>query len=105
MALATRASRAELNHALADGVDSINKIHVLASGPRWHSVRDQLQALLILGCIGYVIRVAWRFLVLLVSAPSGSLFEALSTAEVDDEEEDRQRRRRRREEYDDLNRA
>ena len=68
-------------------------------------MRDQLQALLILGCIGYVIRVAWRFLVLLVSAPSGSLFEALSTAEVDDEEEDRQRRRRRREEYDELNRA
>ena len=32
--MATRASRAELNHALADGVDSINKIHVLASGPR-----------------------------------------------------------------------
>ena len=68
-------------------------------------MRDQLQALLILGCIGYVLRVAWGFLVLLLTAPRGSLFEALATAEVDDEEEDRQRRRRRREEYDELNRA
>lgn len=42
---------------------------------------------------------------LLVSAPRGSVFEALANAEVDDEEEDRQRRRRRREEYDELNRA
>lgn len=66
-------------------------------------MQDQLQALLILGCIGYVLRLAWGFLVLLVTAPRGSLVEALAMAEVDEEEEDRQRRRRRREEDDELN--
>jgi hypothetical protein len=66
---------------------------------------QQLHALLILGCIGYGLYLAWGLLVLLVTAPRGSLTEALAAAEVDEEEEDRQRRRRRRDEYDELNEA
>ena len=66
---------------------------------------QQLHALLILGCIGYGLYLAWGLLVLLVTAPSGSLLEALAAAKVDEEEEDRQRRRRRRDEYDELNEA
>jgi len=42
-------------------------------------------------------------LVLLVTAPRGSLLDALATAEVDEEEEDRQRRRRRRDDDEELN--
>lgn len=66
-------------------------------------MQDQLQALLILGCIGYCLYLAWNFLVLLVTAPRGSLSEAMAMAEIDEEEEDRQRRRRRREDDDELN--
>jgi len=66
---------------------------------------QQIHALLILGCIGYGLYLAWGLLVLLVTAPRGSLTEALAAAEVDEEEEDRQRRRRRRDEYDELNEA
>lgn len=66
---------------------------------------QQLHALLILGCIGYGLYLAWGLLVLLVTAPRGSISEALAAARVDEEEEDRQRRRRRRDEYDELNEA
>ncbi|MBK7261609.1 MAG: hypothetical protein IPI03_06815 [Rubrivivax sp.] len=66
---------------------------------------QQFHALLILGVVGYGLYLAWGLLVLLVTAPRGSLTEALAAAEVDEEEEDRQRRRRRRDEYDDLNEA
>lgn len=68
-------------------------------------MQDQLQALLTLACIGYGLYLAWSFLVLLVTAPRGSLSEAMAMAEVDEEEEDRQRRRRRREDDEELNRG
>lgn len=68
-------------------------------------MQDQLQSLLILGCVGYGLYLAWGLLVLLVTAPRGSLSEAMAMAEVDEEEEDRQRRRRRREDDDELNRG
>lgn len=57
---------------------------------------QQLHALLILGCIGYGLYLAWGLLVLLVTAPRGSLSEALAAATIDEDEEDRQFRRRRR---------
>lgn len=66
-------------------------------------MQDQLQSLLILGCVGYGLYLAWGLLVLLVTAPRGSLLEALATAEVDEEEEDRQRRRRRRDDDEEMN--
>lgn len=66
-------------------------------------MRDQLNALLLLAVLGYGLYLAWGLLVLLVTAPRGSIIEAMATAEVDEEEEDRQRRRRRRDEFDELN--
>ena len=66
-------------------------------------MNDQLRALLILGFVGYGLYFVWGLLVLLVTAPRGSLTEALIAAEVDEEEEDRQRRRRNRDEFDELN--
>lgn len=66
-------------------------------------MQDQLQSLLILGCVAYGLYLDWGLLVLLVTAPRGSLLEALATAEVDEEEEDRQRRRRRRDDDEELN--
>jgi hypothetical protein len=66
-------------------------------------MQDQLQSLLILGCVAYGLYLAWGLLVLLVTAPRGSLLDALATAEVDEEEEDRQRRRRRRDDDEELN--
>jgi hypothetical protein len=66
-------------------------------------MQDQLQSLLILGCVAYGLYLAWGLLVLLVTAPRGSLLEALATAEVDEEEEERQRRRRRRDDDEELN--
>jgi len=66
-------------------------------------MQDQLRSLLILGCVAYGLYLAWGLLVLLVTAPRGSLLEALATAEVDEEEEDRQRRRRRRDDDEELN--
>ena len=68
-------------------------------------MQNQLNALLILGCLGYGLYLAWGLLVLLVTAPRGALFDALATAKIDEEEEDRQRRRRRRDDDDELNRA
>lgn len=56
----------------------------------------QLHALLVLAGLGYFVYLAWGFLVLLVTAPPGTLSAALAEAQIDDEEEDRQRRRRRR---------
>ena len=66
-------------------------------------MQDQLQSLLILGCVAYGLYLAWGLLVLLVTAPRGSLLDALATAEVGEEEEDRQRRRRRRDDDEELN--
>ena len=68
-------------------------------------MQQQLHALLILGCIGYGFYLAWSFLVLLITAPRGSLSEALAAATVDEEEEDRQLGRRLRDEIDELNRG
>lgn len=68
-------------------------------------MQDQLQSLLILGCVGYGLYLAWGLLVLLVTAPRGTLSKAMAMAEVDEEEEDRQRRRRRRDDDDELNRG
>jgi hypothetical protein len=62
---------------------------------------DQVQALLVLAGLGYFLYLAWGVLVLLVTAPPGTLSAALAEAEIDEEEEDRQRRRRRRAEQED----
>ena len=62
-------------------------------------MQHQLNAILILCCIGYGLYQAWNFLVLLVTAPRGSLTEALAAATIDEDEEDRQRRRRLREQH------
>lgn len=70
-------------------------------------MQNQLNALLILGCLGYGLYLAWGILVLLVTAPRGALTDALATAKIDEEEEDRQRlrhHRRRRYDDDELNR-
>lgn len=67
-------------------------------------MQNQLNALLILGCLGYGLYLAWGLLVLLVTAPCGALTDALATAKIDEdeEEEDRQRlRHHRRRRYDD----
>lgn len=66
-------------------------------------MQHQLNAILLLGCIGYGLYLAWNFLVLLVTAPRGSLTEALAAAMIDEDEEDRQRRRRRRDEHEESN--
>lgn len=55
---------------------------------------NQLSALAALACISYFFYLAWKFLVVLVTAPPGSLTEALASAELDEVEEERQRRRR-----------
>ena len=63
-------------------------------------MQHQLNAILILCCIGYGLHLAWGVLVLLVTAPRGSLTEAFAAATIDEDEEDRQFRRRRRDEDD-----
>ena len=57
---------------------------------------SQISALFVLVGISYFIYLMWKFLVLLVIAPRGSLMEAFASAEIDEEEEERQRRRRLR---------
>lgn len=66
-------------------------------------MQHQLNAILLLGCLGYGLYLAWSVLVLLVTAPRGLLTEALAAATIDEEEEDRQRRRRRRDEHEESN--
>lgn len=66
-------------------------------------MQDQVNALLLLAALGYGLYLAWGLLVALVTAPRGSLTEAMAMAEVDEEEEDRQRRRRRREDDEEWN--
>ena len=63
-------------------------------------MQNQFNALLLLGCLGYGLYLVWGLLVLLVTAPRGSITEALATATIDEDEEDRQFRRRRRDEDD-----
>lgn len=66
-------------------------------------MQDQVNALLLLAALGYGLYLVWGLLVVLVTAPRGSITEALAMAEVDEEEEDRQRRRRRREDDEEWN--
>ena len=66
---------------------------------------SQFQALLVLAGLGYFFYLVWGVLVLLVTAPPGSLSAALAEAEIDEEEEDRQRRRRRRAEQEEEDAA
>ena len=51
---------------------------------------NQLYALAALACIFYFFYLAWKFMVLLVTAPRGSLTEALASAKLDEADEERE---------------